>query len=618
MKNENTNIKKPPMSRPGGPMGMMMGGKAKDFKGTMKKLVKYLKPYKLQMLIVIILAILSTAFAVVGPKILGYATTRLFEGIMAIKMHIPGAHIDFNYIGKMLLWLLGLYTASAIFLYIQSFIMSYVSQTLTYDLRKEISKKINRVPLKYFDSQSYGDVLSRVTNDVDTISSSLNQSIVQVITSFATVIGILIMMLTISFSLTLITILTLPITVILARFIVSKSQKYYTAQQDSLGTINGHIEEMYSGHIIIKAFNQEEKAINKFNEINKDLYNSAWKSQFLSGLLMPLINFISNLGYVGVCIVGGYLAIKGRIKVGDIQAFIQYVRQFNQPLAQVANIANILQSTAAAAERVFEFLNEDEEKADIRDTKKIDSLKGNISFNNVIFGYNENKDIIKNFNINIKAGSKVAIVGPTGAGKTTIVNLLMRFYEIKSGSIKIDGIDIKDMKRSNLRNMLGMVLQDTWLFNASIKDNIAYGRLDASDEEIEEAATLAQVDFFIHTLPDGYNMIINEDASNISSGQKQLLTIARAILANPAILILDEATSSVDTRTEVLIQKAMHNLMKGRTSFIIAHRLSTIRDADIILVMRDGEIVEQGNHQELLDKNGFYAELYNSQFEDGE
>ncbi len=605
----------PPMGR--GPMGhgMMAGGKAKDFKGTMKRLYSYLKPYSLPLIVVIFFAIFSTAFAIAGPKILGKATTRLFEGAMAKMMHIPGAFIDFDYIGRIVILLLGLYLISSLFLYIQGYVMARISQTITYNFRQEIVKKINRIPLKYFDSRSYGDVLSRVTNDVDLISSTLNQSMVQIITSVTMVIGILGMMLSISVYLTLIAIFTLPLTFLIARVIVKRSQKYFREQQASLGKINGHIEEMYGGHIIIKAFNREDIAINKFNNINEELYNSAWKSQFLSGLMMPIINFISNLGFVGVCIVGGYLAVKGRIKVGDIQAFIQYVRQFNQPIAQTANIANILQSTAAAAERVFEFLDVEEEVKDKKDYQTIKHLKGNISFNDVVFGYSNDKDVIKHFTVDIKAGERIAIVGPTGAGKTTIVNLLMRFYDIKEGSITIDGIDIRDMRRSDLRKMLGMVLQDTWLFNANIKDNIAYGKVNASDKEIEEAAKLAHVDYFIGTLSQGYNTIINEDASNISSGQKQLLTIARAILANPAILILDEATSSVDTRTEVLIQKAMENLMKGRTSFIIAHRLSTIRDADLILVMRDGQIVEYGNHQTLLNKKGFYSELYNSQFE---
>ncbi|MGI6324524.1 MAG: ABC transporter ATP-binding protein [Bacilli bacterium] len=594
--------------------GMMKGEKAKDFRGTMKRLVKYLKPYKWSLMLVLVFAIFSTTFNIVGPKILGRATNKLFEGLMAKMMNIPNATIDFNYIGRIAIWLLILYIVSAVFAYIQGYIMSKVSQDITYSFRKDITNKINRIPLKYFDTRPYGDILSRVTNDIDLISTSLNQSMIQVITSITMVVGILIMMLTISIDMTMIALVTLPITFLLVRTIIKYSQKYFKEQQALLGKLNGHIEEMYSGHIIVKAFNREEHAINQFNKINNELYTTAWKSQFLSGLMMPITHFISNLGFVGVCIMGGYLAVHDKIKVGDIQAFIQYVRQFNHPIAQTANIANILQSTAAAAERVFEFLDVKEEVKDISDYKVIKDLKGNINFDNIVFGYDEDNIIIKNFSIDIKAGQKVAIVGPTGAGKTTIVNLLMRFYDVQKGSIKIDGIDIKEMRRFDLRKMLGMVLQDTWLFNASIKDNIAYGKLDATDEEIEEAATLAQIDHFIHTLPEGYNTIINEDASNISSGEKQLLTIARAILTNPAVLILDEATSSVDTRTEVLIQEAMHNLMKGRTSFIIAHRLSTIRNADLILVISDGKIIEQGTHDELLAKKGFYSELYNSQF----
>lgn len=594
--------------------GMMKGEKAKDFRGTMKRLVKYLKPYKWSLMLVLVFAIFSTTFNIVGPKILGRATNKLFEGLMAKMMNIPNATIDFNYIGRIAIWLLILYIVSAVFAYIQGYIMSKVSQDITYSFRKDITNKINRIPLKYFDTRPYGDILSRVTNDIDLISTSLNQSMIQVITSITMVVGILIMMLTISIDMTMIALVTLPITFLLVRTIIKYSQKYFKEQQALLGKLNGHIEEMYSGHIIVKAFNREEHAINQFNKINNELYTTAWKSQFLSGLMMPITHFISNLGFVGVCIMGGYLAVHDKIKVGDIQAFIQYVRQFNHPIAQTANIANILQSTAAAAERVFEFLDVKEEVKDISDYKVIKDLKGNINFDNIVFGYDEDNIIIKNFSIDIKAGQKVAIVGPTGAGKTTIVNLLMRFYDVQKGSIKIDGIDIKEMRRFDLRKMLGMVLQDTWLFNASIKDNIAYGKLDATDEEIEEAATLAQIDHFIHTLPEGYNTIINEDASNISSGEKQLLTIARAILTNPTVLILDEATSSVDTRTEVLIQEAMHNLMKGRTSFIIAHRLSTIRNADLILVISDGKIIEQGTHDELLAKKGFYSELYNSQF----
>jgi ATP-binding cassette, subfamily B, multidrug efflux pump len=606
-------------SRPAGGFGGPMGGagageKAKNFKQTMLKLFNYLKPYKISMIIVMIFAILSTIFTIYGPKLLGKATTKLFEGLMG-KMHNPLAQIDFGYIGNIIIILLGLYIVSTIFSYIQGFIMTGISQKVTYDFRKEISSKINRMPLAYFDSKTHGEILSRITNDVDTVSTTLSQTLTQLVTSVVTIVGVLIMMLTISPLMTLVALLMLPVTFILIMFIITKSQKYFKGQQVTLGKLNGHVEEIYSGHEVMKAYNGEDKSIKYFKEVNGELYNSAWKSQFLSGLMMPVVNLVSNFGYVAIAVLGGYLAVKKAITVGDIQSFIQYVRQFTQPIMQTANSASALQSTAAAAERVFEFLNETEEVEDVKKPQRIDVLKGKVTFDNILFGYEENKTIIKGFNADIKPGQKVAIVGPTGAGKTTIVNLLMRFYDVNEGSIKIDGIDIRNMLRSDLRKILGMVLQDAWLFNGSIKENIAYGNLMASDEEIEKAALLAHVDHFVHTLPEGYNMVINEEANNISQGQKQLLTIARAILANPAILILDEATSSVDTRTEVLIQKAMENLMKGRTSFIIAHRLSTIRDADLILVMKDGNIVEQGNHQELLNKNGFYSELYNSQFE---
>jgi len=588
--------------------------KPKDTKKTFKLLLQYLKPYWIPIIIVLIFAILSTILSIFGPKILGKATTKLFEGII-YKMQSPLGFIDFDYIFNILAWLVLIYVISALFKYIQEMIMNKISIKISYNLRKQIASKINKLPLKYFDKNTYGDVLSRVTNDVDTISNNLEQTLSNIVSSIVTIVGVLIMMLSISPLLTLITILTLPIGMTLVGLIVSKSQKYFKMQQEVLGDINGHIEESYSAHEIIKAFNAEEKTINKFNKYNDKLYNSAWKSQFLSGLMMPILSFIGNIGYVGVSVLGGYYAIKGRIKIGDIQAFLQYVRQFNQPVMQVSQVANVFQSVMAASERVFEFLAEKEEVKDSENTISIEELKGQVEFENVVFGYDKNKIIISDFNAKIKPGQKVAIVGPTGAGKTTLVNLLMRFYELNSGTIKIDGVDIKDMKRSELRSILGMVLQDTWLYNGSIKDNIAFGKLDATDEEIIEASKKAYVDHFIHTLPDGYNMIINEAGNNISGGQKQLLTIARAFLANPGILILDEATSNVDTRTEIIIQKAMDKLMKGRTSFIIAHRLSTIRDADLILVMDNGNIVELGNHEELLNKKGFYYNLYNSQFE---
>ncbi len=596
-----------------GPM-RRISEKPKNAKKTFKLLFNYLKPYWIPIIIVLIFSILSTILSIFGPKVLGKATTKLFEGIM-YKMQSPLGFIDFDYIFNILVWLVLIYVASALFKYIQEIIMNRISIKISYNLRKQIAQKINKLPLKYFDKNTYGDVLSRVTNDVDTISNNLEQTLSNIVSSVVTIIGVLIMMLTISPILTLITILTLPIGMILVGLIVSKSQKHFKTQQEILGDINGHIEESYSAHEVVRAFNAEEKTIDRFNRYNNKLYNSAWKSQFLSGLMMPILSFIGNIGYVGVSVLGGYQVIKGRINIGDIQAFLQYVRQFNQPVMQVSQVANVFQSVMAASERVFEFLDEKEEVKDSVDTISIDELKGQVEFDNVVFGYEKDKIIISDFNAKIKPGQKVAIVGPTGAGKTTLVNLLMRFYELNSGSIKIDGIDIKDIKRSELRSILGMVLQDTWLFNGSIKDNIAFGKLDATDEEIIDASKKAYVDHFIHTLTDNYNMIINEEGNNISGGQKQLLTIARAFLANPGILILDEATSNVDTRTEVIIQKAMNKLMKGRTSFIIAHRLSTIRDADLILVMDNGNIVEQGNHEELLKKKGFYYNLYNSQFE---
>lgn len=608
----------PPM---GGPMGMggKMGGgaKAKDFKKTMMDLIHYLEDYKGKITAVIILAAFSSLFSIVGPKILGKATTKLFEGLIA---YLLGTNLltDFPYIRNCIISLIVLYLISALFAYIQGYIMSGVSMNVTYKLRKEISHKMNKLPLKYFDTRTHGEVLSRITNDVDTVSQTLNQSLSQIITSTATVIGVLIMMLSISVLMTFVAFLVIPLSGLLIMGVVKKSQKYFKQQQKSLGSLNGHIEEIYSGHNIVQVFNGEKEAIETFTKINDDLYTSAWKSQFLSGMMMPIMSFIGNLGYVAVCILGGYLAVKKTIDVGDIQSFIQYVRSFTQPIAQLANISNTLQSTAAAAERVFEFLNEEEEVPDTSSPIKLNSVVGNVEFKNVHFGYTEDKIIINNFSSYIKSGQRIAIVGPTGAGKSTIIKLLMRFYDVNSGEILIDGHSIKDYTRNDLREMFGMVLQDTWLYNASIFDNIKYGNFDATKEDVINAAKAAHCDEFIKALPNGYNLILNEEANNISQGQKQLLTIARTILSDPKILILDEATSSVDTRTEVLIQKAMDHLMNGRTSFIIAHRLSTIKDADIILVMKDGDIIEQGSHDELLKTDGFYAHLYNSQFDECE
>ena len=593
--------------------GPMSTERAKDFKGTMKKLMAYLGNYKIAIAFVMIFAIGSTIFNIVGPKILGKATTEIFNGLV-VKIS-GGAGIDFTAIGKILTMLLGLYLLSAAFSFIQGYIMTGISQKLTYRMRKEISEKINRMPMNYFDKMTHGEVLSRITNDVDTLSMSLNQSVTQLITSVTMLIGVLVMMLSISPMMTLVTLLILPLSVGLISAIVKRSQKYFKSQQEYLGHVNGQVEEVYGGHNIVKAFNKEEDVIRTFERDNEILYQSAWKSQFLSGMMMPIMQFVGNLGYVAVVIMGGYLAMKQSIEVGDIQSFIQYVRNFTQPIQQVAQVANMLQSTAAASERVFEFLEEEEEDQTVENPVHINGLKGSVEFDHVHFGYNPEHIIINDFSAKIKPGQKIAIVGPTGAGKTTMVKLLMRFYDVNSGSIKIDGHDIREFNRSELREMFGMVLQDTWLFKGSIEDNIRYGKLDATHEEVVAAANAAYVHRFVQTLPGGYNMELNEEASNVSQGQKQLLTIARAILADPPIMILDEATSSVDTRTEVRIQKAMDNLMKGRTSFIIAHRLSTIRDADLILVMKDGDIVEQGNHEELLQKNGFYAELYNSQFE---
>ncbi|TDT63269.1 ABC transporter ATP-binding protein [Fonticella tunisiensis] len=663
-----------PMGHGGPPMGRPVE-KAKDFKGTSKRLIKYLMPRKFNLIAVFITAIISTVFNIIGPKIMGKATTKLFEGLMnkaryamdlfkpqnipeilkmpdlpesirkmindmianpkAAKGALPkmditnidpevwrfiskhGPKIDFKYIGNIVLILIGLYIVSAAFNYIQQYIMAGVAQKTVFDMRRDVNEKLNRLPLKYFDSRTHGEILSRVTNDLDTVAATLQQSLTQLITSVVTIVGIIIMMLTISPILTLVTIVTLPLSVLVTMAIAKKSQKLFAKQQKILGELNGHVEEMYTGHRIVKAFGHEERAINKFNEINERLYSVGWKAQFISGIIMPMMNFINNIGYVLVSVVGGIFVTKGRINIGDIQAFIQYSRQFGQPIVQTANIANILQSTVAAAERVFEILDEVEEIPDKEDAKVIEFPKGGVRFENVTFGYKETVKLMENINIDVKPGQMIAIVGPTGAGKTTLVNLLMRFYEIQGGRITIDGVDIRDLRRGDLRRMFGMVLQDTWLFTGSIKDNIAYGRKGATFEEVVRAAKAAHADHFIRTLPEGYDTILNEEASNISQGQKQLLTIARAILADPVILILDEATSSVDTRTEVQIQRAMANLMKGRTSFVIAHRLSTIRDADLILVMNNGKIIEQGNHRELLEKGGFYADLYNSQFTGG-
>ena len=601
-----------PRGRMGGRHGMSTE-KAKDFKGTMKKLMGYLTQYKMGLLLVVIFAIGSTIFNIAGPKIPGKATTELFHGL--ISKVSGGSGIDFDKIAKILIGLMCLYVCSALFSFIQGYIMTGVSQKLTYRMRKEISEKIDRLPMGYFDKMTHGEILSRITNDVDTLSQSLNQSATQVITSVATIIGVLVMMLSISPLMTVIAILILPISMGLIGMIVKRSQRYFKEQQEYLGYVNGQVEEVYGGHNIVKAFNKEDDVIDEFDRDNDRLYRSAWKSQFLSGMMMPIMQFVGNLGYVAVVILGGYLAIKKTIEVGDIQSFIQYVRNFTQPIQQVAQVANMLQSTAAASERVFEFLEEPEEEAAPENPVVLKNPEGAVEFEHVHFGYNPEHTIIHDFSVKVEPGQKIAIVGPTGAGKTTMVKLLMRFYDVSGGSIKVDGHDIREFDRGELRRMFGMVLQDTWLFKGSIEDNIRYGKLDATHEDVVKAADAAYAHRFIQTLPGGYGMELNEEASNVSQGQKQLLTIARAILADPKILILDEATSSVDTRTEVRIQKAMDNLMKGRTSFIIAHRLSTIRDADLILVMKEGDIVEMGRHEELLAKNGFYADLYNSQFE---
>lgn len=604
-----------------GPMGAPRGAnnleKAKDFKGTTKKLIKnYLSQYKIGLIIVFIFAIGSTIFSIVGPKILGNATTEIFNGLVN-KIYGRGG-IDFGKVGTILLTLLGLYVLSALFSFIQGFAMTGIAQKLTYKLRKDISVKINKLPMNYFDKKTNGEVLSIITNDIDTLGMNLNQSITQIITAVCTLIGILIMMLSISWQMTLISLIVMPIGAFLVKIIVGKSQKYFKAQQDYLGHVNGQVEEIYSGLTIVKAFNGEEKAKEEFSKANKELYKSAWRAQFLSGLMHPIMNFISNIGYVGVSIAGGYLAINGKITVGNIQSFIQYNKQFTQPINQIAQVSSMLQSMVAATERIFEFLEEDEEVETYVENSSIEGLKGNVTFDHVKFGYRPDNTVIKDFNADVHEGQKIAIVGPTGAGKTTMVKLLMRFYDVTDGRILVDGHNIKDFKRGELRQMFGMVLQDTWLFNGTVKDNIKYSKEDATDDEVIKAAKAAHVHHFIKTLPNGYNSEINEESSNISAGQKQLLTIARVILADPKILILDEATSSIDTRTEIEIQNAMDNLMKGRTSFIIAHRLSTIKNADLILVMNHGDIVEQGTHEELLAKGGFYEKLYDSQFEEVE
>ena len=656
--------KKRQQVRMGGPMGGMgTGEKAKDFKGTVKKLIKYLSDFRWQMLMVLVFAIGSTIFAIASPKILGgatnqivddYANMKAYEAITSklpkgvslpagttgadvlnrspnkseIEKQIPSSQLEsikkldlsrrpefhFGAIWRIIILLVGMYVLSAIFRYIQTWIMTQVTQTVTFRMRQQLSEKINRLPLSYFDKQTYGEVLSRITNDVDTISQTLNQSLSQIVTSTVTVLGILVMMFSISWQMSLVALLVLPLAGGVITLIAKSSQKQFLRQQTQLGELNGHIEEMYGGHQVMRVFNGQKKSIAKFSKINNRLQDSAWKAQFFSGLIHPIINFISNIGYVAMTILGGWLAINGRLKIGDIQAFIQYVDQFNQPLVQVANIANILQSTAAAAERVFEFLDEPEEAVESNNLVKLSGVKGEVEFDNVVFGYKPDQTIIKGLSVHIKPGQRVAIVGPTGAGKTTLVNLLMRFYEINSGSIKIDGVDIRKMKRSDVRQMFGMVLQDTWLFNGTIRQNLMYGNPKATEEEMIKTAEEAHVDHFVRSLPGGYDMVLGEEAANISQGEKQLLTIARAMLEKAPMLILDEATSSVDTRTEVLIQKAMDKLMQGKTSFVIAHRLSTIRDADLILVVKDGNIIEQGNHETLLKQNGFYAELYNSQF----
>lgn len=602
-----------PRGGPMGPLGRPVE-KAKDFKGTFKRLLGYLKPRRYRLLVVLLMAILSTVFNIVSPKIMGKATTKLFEDLMLKFQHVPGAAVDFNYILHILYILAGLYIASAFFGYLQQYIMASVAQKTVYDMRQDINLKLSRLPLKFFDARTHGDILSRVTNDIDNIATTLQQSLTQLITSVVTLLGVLIMMLTISPWLTLIFLVVLPLSALVTKAAASRSQKFFAGQQKALGELNGHVEEMYTGHQVVKAFGHEGESIEKFNTINARLYEEGWKAQFVSGIIMPLLTFINNIGYVLVSVVGGIFVIHKTITIGDVQAFIQYSRQFTQPIVQTANIVNIIQSTVASAERVFEILDETEEIPDDENARVINFPQGNVRFHNVKFSYQPDTSLLEDMNIDVKSGQTVAIVGPTGAGKTTLVNLLMRFYEIEGGRITVDGMDIRDLKRGALRSIFGMVLQDTWLFNGTIRDNIVYGREGAGEDEIVRAARAAHADHFIRTLPEGYDTVLDEEASNISQGQKQLLTIARAILADPAILILDEATSSVDTRTEVYIQKAMINLMHKRTSFVIAHRLSTIRDADLILVMNEGRVIEKGSHRELLAQQGFYADLYNSQF----
>ena len=598
---------------PMGGRGMQPTEKAKDFKGAMAKLFRYMGRYKFRFMLMFVFAVAGTVFNIVGPKILGKATTELYKGLVA-KVNGTGG-IDFEKIGMILLWTLGLYLASALFSFIQGFVMTGISNDVTYNLRKDISKKINRLPMNYFESRTNGEILSRVTNDVDTLQMSLNQSMTQLITSVTTLIGVFIMMLSINVWMTLAALLILPVSMLIINKVMKHSQKYFQAQQDYLGRVNGQIEENFGGHDVVRVFNKEQDVLTEFERDNGKLYESAWKSQFFSGMMMPIMQFVGNLGYVMVALLGGIFVIKGRIEVGDIQSFFQYIRNFTQPIQQIAQVTNLLQSSAAASERVFEFLEEPEEELQPENPDSIEGLEGNVQFEHVKFGYNPDKIIVNDFSADVHDGQKIAIVGPTGAGKTTMVKLLMRFYDVNGGSIKVDGHDVRNFNRSNLREMFGMVLQDTWLFSGTIMENIRYGRLDATDEEVIAAAKAAHIHNFIMQQPGGYQMVLDEETSNVSQGQKQLLTIARAILADNKILILDEATSSVDTRTEMQIQKAMDNLMKGRTSFVIAHRLSTIRDADLILVMKDGDIIEQGNHEELLARKGFYADLYNSQFE---
>ena len=598
---------------PMGGRGMQPTEKAKDFKGAMAKLFRYMGRYKFRFMLMFVFAVAGTVFNIVGPKILGKATTELYKGLVA-KVNGTGG-IDFEKIGMILLWTLGLYLASALFSFIQGFVMTGISNDVTYNLRKDISKKINRLPMNYFESRTNGEILSRVTNDVDTLQMSLNQSMTQLITSVTTLIGVFIMMLSINVWMTLAALLILPVSMLIINKVMKHSQKYFQAQQDYLGRVNGQIEENFGGHDVVRVFNKEQDVLTEFERDNGKLYESAWKSQFFSGMMMPIMQFVGNLGYVMVALLGGVFAIRGTIEVGDIQSFFQYIRNFTQPIQQIAQVTNLLQSSAAASERVFEFLEEPEEELQPENPDSIEGLEGNVQFEHVKFGYNPDKIIVNDFSADVHDGQKIAIVGPTGAGKTTMVKLLMRFYDVNGGSIKVDGHDVRNFNRSNLREMFGMVLQETWLFSGTIMENIRYGRLDATDEEVIAAAKAAHIHNFIMQQPGGYQMVLDEETSNVSQGQKQLLTIARAILADNKILILDEATSSVDTRTEMQIQKAMDNLMKGRTSFVIAHRLSTIRDADLILVMKDGDIIEQGNHEELLARKGFYADLYNSQFE---